>query len=86
MEVKRIQQILGTIMYYARAVDMTFLVTLSTLASNQAKATQMTTKLTHSMLDYLAIHPNTTIRYHASDKVLNIHLDDLYLTAPNAKS
>jgi hypothetical protein len=27
------------------------------------------------MLDYLATHPDATIRYHASDMVLHIHSD-----------
>ena len=73
-------------MYYARAVDLTLLVTLSTLASEQARATKMTTKRKLHMLDYLATHPNAMIRFYASDMVLNIHSDASYLSAPGAKS
>ena len=41
--IKRIQQIIGTIMYYTRAaVDLTTLVALSSIASEQTKATQNT--------------------------------------------
>ena len=39
-EVTYIQQVVGTILYYARAVDLTVLMALSTIASEQAKATK----------------------------------------------
>jgi hypothetical protein len=32
------------------------------------------------MVDYLATHPDATIRYHASDMILNIHSDASYLS------
>jgi hypothetical protein len=38
------------------------------------------------MLDYLATHPDATIRYHASDMVLHIHSDASYLSVSNAQS
>jgi hypothetical protein len=38
------------------------------------------------MLDYLATHPDATIRYHASDKILHIHSDASYLSVSNARS
>ena len=37
-------------------------------------------------MDYLATHDNARIRYHASDKVLNIHSDASYLSETNARS
>jgi hypothetical protein len=40
----------------------------------------------NQMLDYLATHPDATIRYHASDMVLHIHSDDYYLSVSNAQS
>ena len=42
--IKRIQQIVGSILYYTRAVDMTVLAALSTIAINQTKATERTMK------------------------------------------
>ena len=39
-----------------------------------------------SLLNYLYTHPNTKIRYHASDMQLYIDSDAAYLVAPNAKS
>ena len=38
--IKRIQQIVGSILYYACAVDMTVLAALSTIAIDQTKATE----------------------------------------------
>jgi hypothetical protein len=37
-------------------------------------------------LDYLAAHPDATIRYNASDMVLHIHSDASYLSVSNARS
>ena len=84
--VTRIQQIVGTIMYYARAVDLTTLVALSSIASEQAKATIDTEKRIAQLLDYLHTHNDATIRYVASDMVLNIHSDASYLSEPRARS
>jgi hypothetical protein len=59
--IKRIQQIVGTIMYYAQAVDITTLVALSSIAAEQAQATEQTEKHVHTLLDYLATHKTTTV-------------------------
>jgi hypothetical protein len=76
----------GSILYYARAVDMTVLMSLSTIASEQATATKQTITNTEQLLDYLATHPNATMRFSASDMILNIHSDASYLSARGAKS
>jgi hypothetical protein len=59
---------------------------LSTIASEQSKATEHTIATTEQLLDYLATHPDATMRYTASDMILNIHSDASYLSARNAKS
>jgi hypothetical protein len=41
-EIKAVQKIVGSILYYARAVDMTVLMALSTIASEQTKGTEQT--------------------------------------------
>jgi hypothetical protein len=41
---------------------------------------------TNQLLDYLATHPDATIRYHASDMILHIHRDASYLSVSNARS
>ena len=41
-EIKAVQKIVGRIFYYARAVNMTVLMALSTIASEQTKGTEQT--------------------------------------------
>jgi hypothetical protein len=59
---------------------------LNYIATEQTKATEKTPAATNQMLDYLATHPDATIRYHASDMVLHIHSDAFYLLVSNAGS
>jgi hypothetical protein len=81
-----IQKVTGSVLYYARAVDPTVLMPLNDIATEQTKATEKTQASTNQMLDYLATHPDATIRYHASDMVLHIHSDASYLSVSNARS
>jgi hypothetical protein len=73
-------------LYYARAVDPTVLMLLNDIATEQTKATEKTQAATNQMLDYLATHPDATIRCHASDMILHIHSDASYLSVSNARS
>ena len=82
----RFQQVVGSILYYLRAVDFTALTSLTTLGSEQAKATAHTLKSTENLLDYLATHPNAKLRYYASAMLLNIHSDASYASERGAKS
>jgi hypothetical protein len=59
---------------------------LNDIATEQTKATEKTQATTNQMLDYLATHPDATIRYHASDMIMNIHSDASYLSVFNARS
>ena len=59
---------------------------LSTIASEQAKGTEKSMLKTKQLLDYLATHSNATVRFYASDMVMNIHLDASYLLEANALS
>ena len=52
--IKRVQKIVGSILYYARAVDMTVLMTLSAIAVKQTKAMTKTMGKCIQLLDYLA--------------------------------
>jgi hypothetical protein len=67
-------------------VDLTVLMALSTIASEQAHGTENTMRTTKQLLNYLATHSEATVRFHASDMVLNIHLDASYLSEANAHS
>jgi hypothetical protein len=84
--IKRIQKIVGTLLYYARAVDNTMLVTLSSLASWQSKATKLTNKDVNQLLNYCATHPTAILRFHSSDMILQIHSNAGYLNESKARS
>jgi hypothetical protein len=81
-----IQNVTGSVLYYARAVDPNVLMPLNDIATEQTKATEKTQGATSRLLDYLTTHPGATIRYHASDMILHIHSDASYLSVSNARS
>ena len=85
-EIKCLQQMISTFLFYGRAVDPTLLTALSELSSAQATATDATKRACHQFLDYCATHPASTICYHASDMVLKLHSDSSYLNAVGARS
>jgi hypothetical protein len=79
-----IRKVTGSVLYYSRAVDPTILMPLNDIATEQTKATDKTQAATNQLLDYLATHPDATIRYHASDIILHIHNNASYLSVSNA--
>jgi hypothetical protein len=85
-EKKYIQQVLGTFLYYGRAVDSTMLMALSFIASTQAEPTKETMENIKLFLDYVASHQDANLTYQASDMVLIIHSDASYLSEPKARS
>jgi hypothetical protein len=78
--VTKLQQLTGTLLYYARAVDPTLIMLTNVLASEQTKATSDTADKVIKLLNYCTTHPETKIRYHESDMILNIHSDASYLS------
>jgi hypothetical protein len=58
---------------------------LNDIATEQTKATEKTQAEADQLLDYLATHPDATIRYHASDMILHIHSDASYLSVSHAR-
>ena len=81
-----IQQVLGVLMYYGRAVDATLLVALSSIASAQAAPTELTSSLIKQLLDYVATHPDAILTYERSDMVLACDSDASYLSEAKARS
>jgi hypothetical protein len=54
--------------------------------SEQSKATAVTADKAIKLLNYCNTHPETKIRYHASNMILHIHSDASYLSENEAKS
>ena len=85
-EQQYIRQVLGTLLYNARAVDPTLIMPLSALASEQARPTEKTMKKIKQLLDYIASQEEAVITYRASDMILAIHSDASYLSEAKARS
>jgi hypothetical protein len=84
--IKQVQQIVGSILYYAHVVDMTVLMALSSIAVEQTKATEKTMGRFTQLLDYFLGQSDATVHFHASDMILNIHADASYLLEEKAHS
>ena len=84
--IKYVQQVVGSLLYYARAIDSTILPALNTIGSEQAKPKQNTKKKCVRLLDYVATYPNAFLRFHSSDMQLIVNSDAAYLVLPGAKS
>ena len=72
---KRVQGIVGALLYYACAVDNKLLVGLSAIGAQQASDTQRTSAAIDQILDYYATYPADGIIYRSSDMVLCAHSD-----------
>lgn len=83
---KWLQQVIGTFLYYARAVDPTILCEISKLASRQSTATEQIEQQTLRLLDYLAMYPNASIVYRPSKMILRSISDAAYLTETDSRS
>jgi hypothetical protein len=85
-DVNKLQQLTGTLLYYTRAVDPTLIMPINVLAYEQSNATDVTADKVIKLLNYCNTHPETKIRYHASDMILHIHRNAYYLSENEAKS
>ena len=85
-EIRFVQQVLGTFMYYPRAVDSTILVALSAIATEQQEPTKKTLERVHQFLDYCASNDNAILTYKPSDMVLSVHSDASYLSVSKART
>jgi hypothetical protein len=83
---KQVQKIVGSILYYVKAVDMTVLMALSAIAVEQTKAMVKTMGRCIQLLDYLASNLEAKVRYYVSDIIMNIHSDVSYLSETKARS
>jgi hypothetical protein len=83
---QRLQEIIGTLLYYGRPIDSTLLVAIGTLASAQTQGTKATANASKQLLNYCATHPNAIVGFPASNMCLHINSDASYLSEPKAHS
>jgi hypothetical protein len=81
-----VQEIVGSLLYNARAVDNKLLVALSAIAARQAKATIATEQAVDLLLNYVATYPNEDIVYQANNMILFAHVDAGFLNKTNSCS
>mmetsp|Transcript_27287 Transcript_27287/g.38602 ORF Transcript_27287/g.38602 Transcript_27287/m.38602 type:complete len:96 (-) Transcript_27287:381-668(-) len=72
---KKVQEVLGTLLYYARAIDSTMLPAIRTLATQQSAPTAQTMEGIKQLLNYCASNPHAVVRYHASEMTLHVKSD-----------
>jgi hypothetical protein len=82
----RLQEIVGCLLFYARAVDCTMLTAVNHVSSEQAKPTQQVLAAATRILQYAAAYPNHELVYHACDMVLTIQSDASYLSRTGGRS
>ena len=80
-----IQQIVGSLLHYGRAIDHTILPALNNISASQAKPTITIKSQCHHLLDYCATYPDVVLCFQASDMVITIDSDAAYLVEPGAK-
>jgi hypothetical protein len=85
-DTKPIQEVLGTLLYYARAVDCTMIPAIGTIARQEANATTATMRAINQMLNYCATHPDAVVCYHSSNMILWTERDASYLSKTKAQS
>ncbi len=81
-----IQEIVGSLLYYAQAVDNKLLVALSAIAALQANATVATEQAVNLLLKHVATYPNDGIVYLASNMILCAHADAGFLNKNKSRS
>ena len=83
-ETTYVQTVVGTFLYYARALDSTMLPALNNIASQQSQPTKNVLEKIKQLLDYANTYQNVFIRYYASDMQLHVDSDAAFLVLPKA--
>ena len=82
----KLQAMVGSLLFYARAIDYTMVPATTHLASRQANPTQDVMDSAHRLFQYAAAYPNNKLVFKACDMVLYIQSDASYLSRPGSRS
>ena len=83
---KELQEVIGSLLYYARILDHSLLPTVTYLACFQASPTLATMAAMERLLGYCAKRPNATQVIRPSPMLLKIFSDASYLNRPKSGS
>jgi hypothetical protein len=81
-EKKLLQCVVGTLLYYSRAVDPTICTAVHELGPIQSKPTTKDMVKMDRLLGYVSRHCNIGVRYYASNMILQLMSDASYLCRP----
>jgi hypothetical protein len=85
-DIKTLQAVVGSMLYYARAVDPTMLPTTNHIASLQAQPTLAVKDQAIRLLQYAAAYPNNAIVFKKSKMHVILQVDASYLSRSKARS
>jgi hypothetical protein len=85
-EAKYVQEVAGTLLYYARALDSTILPALSAIATEKANPTEKTRATIKQLLDYYATQDKAVLTYKGSKMILAVHKDAGYCNEKKSQS
>eukprot|EP00957_Ditylum_brightwellii_P186957 14238067-Ditylum_brightwellii.AAC.1 len=83
---KQIQSIVGTFLYYSRAIDRPVLPALNDISTQQSALTQATIADTEWIMDFFHTYHNVCLCFFVGDMQLRIDSDAAYLVMSAAKS
>jgi hypothetical protein len=83
---KTMQQALGGLLYYARAVGIDYTFGVNTMNSRQSDATEFTWSDFLHLMNFAATWPDCKLEYRPSDMVLILDADVSYLSESHARS
>ena len=66
---------MGSLLFYARAVDNKLLVAINAIGAQQASATEATNEAVATLLDYVSTYPDDGLLFRSSDMVIAAHAD-----------
>ena len=81
---KDVQSIVGSFLYFGRAIDSTMLVALNEIAAYQSSPMQFISSKCNQLLDYVATFLNAKLHFTASNMILHVDSDTAYLVQDRA--
>ena len=71
-EKTKVQNIVVTLLYYAWYLDCIIITELNIIAEQQSKPTELIDDAITQLIDYVATHTNSIVRYKSSDMLLHV--------------
>ena len=84
--IKRVQGIVGLMIFSGLGVNNNLLVSLSSIGAQQSTATENTNAWITQLLYYVATYPDYGILFKASDLILAAHSDARFINESKARS